>query len=99
MKARMMDILMLSVMLLFLIKLAFAEPYGPTLITVDQSSRANFSASAKQIGAQAGNVTQLTISTQVATRRWQGYYGNITGGIALDDAQSNTMGPKRKRKN
>ncbi len=41
--------------------------------------------------AMAGNVTNLTINGISQTRHWQGYYGEITGTITLDDAQNWTM--------
>ena len=41
--------------------------------------------------AEAGNVTELNISATVVTRGWQGYYGNVSGTITLDDGLNNTM--------
>jgi hypothetical protein len=70
----------------------FAVPGGPEGVSVINSSRRDtFDAGAKQVDAQAGNVTQLEINASVITKRWQGYYGNITGTITLDNAQGNTM--------
>ncbi|MBU0756680.1 MAG: hypothetical protein KKF44_01325 [Nanoarchaeota archaeon] len=46
---------------------------------------------AAQVNAEAGNVTQLTLYGHSVTKRWQGYYGDITGTITLDDAQNWTM--------
>ena len=45
----------------------------------------------KSIEAEAGNVSELHINTSTVTRGWQGYYGNITGTIVLDDALNNSM--------
>ena len=41
--------------------------------------------------AEAGNVSELSMTASVVTRGWQGYYGNITGTIVLDDALNNSM--------
>lgn len=43
------------------------------------------------IEAEAGNVTALTIFGVSQTIHWQGYYGNITATIVLEDAQGNTL--------
>ena len=48
-------------------------------------------AGVRSIQAEAGNVSELNISSTVVTRGWQGYYGNISGTITLDDALNNTM--------
>jgi hypothetical protein len=44
-----------------------------------------------RVEAQAGNVTALFINSTRVTNRWQGYYGNISGVITLDDANNNTL--------
>jgi hypothetical protein len=67
-------------------------PYGPDNVTVVSSStRTSFDAGAKQVAAEAGNVTQLDINITTQTDRWQGYFGNISGWITLDDAKGNSM--------
>jgi len=43
------------------------------------------------ITAEAGNVTWLAITHLQKTRRWQGFVGNITGEIVLDDASNDTF--------
>lgn len=71
---------------------AFSEalPEGPTNITVLNTSRRT-PAAAKTLEAIAGNVTQLNIVGTTVTQTWQGYYGNITGTITLDDSMNNTI--------
>ena len=72
--------------------IAIAEPYGPDGITKGPSERrTSFGGDPTAVNAQAGNITQLLINTSVITKRWQGYYGNITGTITLDDANGHTM--------
>ena len=58
--------------------------------TVISSTRRQYVGS-KTIQAEAGNVSEIRINASVVTRGWQGYYGNITGVIVLDDAQNNSM--------
>lgn len=41
--------------------------------------------------AFAGNLTELVIFSVAQTKAWQGYFGNITGVITLDDANNNTF--------
>ena len=41
--------------------------------------------------ASAGNVTELVMSQTRSTLSWQGYTGNVTGTITLDDGNNNTL--------
>lgn len=78
--------------LVMLAAMALGVPYGPDSVNKVSDERADFSGvSAKQLDAQAGNVTQLELNVSMITNRWQGYYGNISGKITLDDGSSNTM--------
>jgi hypothetical protein len=43
------------------------------------------------IDAYAGNITALVIHGIGQTKSWQGYYGNITGTITLDDVNNFTF--------
>lgn len=62
-------------------------PYGVRSITYIQSSRANVSGYGRaNISAQAGNVTELDLIAVSTTQTWQGYYGNISGIITLEDS-------------
>ena len=45
----------------------------------------------ESIEAYAGNISQLTIFGRSQTKHWQGYYGEVTGIIVLDDAQNWTL--------
>lgn len=66
-------------------------PYGPNSLNVTESGRyANFS-DPIPLEAEAGNVTALTIHSTTVTKSWQGYYGNVTGRITLDDADNMTL--------
>ena len=62
-------------------------PYGLREVNYIQSSRPNVSAySPANISAQAGNVTELSLVGVSTTQAWQGYYGNITGILTLEDS-------------
>ncbi len=65
-------------------------PTSPDSITETSSGRWGGTSSIS-LEAEAGNVTELLISHRQGTESWQGYYGNITGTITLDDANNNSM--------
>lgn len=65
-------------------------PEGPTQISIINSTR-RAPQSAATLNAIAGNVTQLNIAGTTLTQTWQGYYGNVSGTITLDDASNYTL--------
>lgn len=68
------------------------DPVPPKDLTDEGDSRRNLSDLADEsVDAEAGNVTELTIEALSVTKYWQGFYGNITGTITLDDANNNTL--------
>ena len=92
MKVSTLKAILALLVLAIMAAMAIAAPYGPDTISRDNDQRrTNFDGGVKQIEAQAGNVTQLTINTTILTERWQGYYGNISGKVTLDDANGYTM--------
>lgn len=67
-----------------------ATPSGAS-ITAGSSSTTP-SGEASNHSAIAGNITELTIfSGSGGSQSWQGYYGNVSGGLTLGDASSNIM--------
>jgi hypothetical protein len=76
-----------------LVMAAADYPFGARGVTYIDSSRANSGSypPANITSAQAGNVTEITLNTITSTRAWQGYYGNITGTITLEDASGNVF--------
>jgi hypothetical protein len=69
-----------------------STPIAPNSVTPGLTSTFNASAYAPvSASALAGNITALVISGIGQTKSWQGYYGNITGTITLDDAQNFTF--------
>jgi hypothetical protein len=68
------------------ISITRANPTGPDILTRGATSNLNESHySAKTTTAVAGNITELSVDAITMTRSWQGYYGNITGEIFLQD--------------
>ena len=70
--------------------LAVTQPEGPSTLTVVNSTRRQ-AGSALTTQATAGNITHLIVQGQTVTQSWQGFVGNITGTITLDDANNNTL--------
>lgn len=68
-----------------------AAPHSPTELVNEGSDRRDVSSTGWAVPAQAGNVSELRINTSTITQGWQGYYGNISGTIVLDDANNNSM--------
>lgn len=63
-------------------------PLGADSVTVIQTESSNTSLyPPSTINAEAGNVTELTITGLSQTKSWQGYYGNVSGTIILEDSQ------------
>jgi hypothetical protein len=75
--------------------LAWADssiPYGIRDVTVIQTERSNVSVyTPDDVEAEAGNVTELQLTAIATTKSWQGYYGNISGQISLEDTQGNVF--------
>ncbi len=72
--------------------LAASNPTPPAEITPGDSSTFNESQYGLQsLEAIAGNITAITIYGISQTKSWQGYYGNITATITLDDASNYTF--------
>ncbi|MBT3464196.1 hypothetical protein HN827_03755 [archaeon] len=66
-----------------------AQPVGGSL-TEGESER-RVADNSKTHDAVAGNITALDITANQITNIWQGYFGNISGGITLDNADNDTF--------
>jgi len=67
-------------------------PLGPSTFTRGGDEKQDELAyPAGNTTAYAGNITQLTIHGITQTKHWQGYYGDVTGTIVLDDASNFTL--------
>ena len=86
-----MGFLALTVLLSIVV---FAEdyPFGAREVNYIQSSRPDVSSYPPgQIEAEAGNVTELSLVGISTTLAWQGYYGNVSGILTLEDASGNVF--------
>jgi hypothetical protein len=69
-----------------------ADPSAPSSLVEGSASTFNPANYALQtVEASAGNITGLVLEGISQTRAWQGYYGNISGTITLDDANNYTF--------
>ena len=66
-------------------------PQGPDELNVGTPTRKTDPGVKTDTKAWAGNVTGLNISAQSITQAWQGYFGNVTGIITLDDSYNRTL--------
>jgi hypothetical protein len=76
--------------LLISVGVVMALPTGPGTFSAGTPERRG-TPDAEQDNAYAGNTTRLTIDGETITRAWQGYYGNVTGSITLDNAANQTL--------
>jgi hypothetical protein len=94
-KRLLVGILLSGALIILAAVIVFASerfPVGPQRITEIQNERYNFSAHPPVvIQAEAGNLTEYNILAITQTEAWQGYYGNITGTIVLEDEQMYQM--------
>jgi hypothetical protein len=77
-------------MLIIAANAAFAAPEGAYNITQIASERRTPLGGA-QVSAQGGNITTLSIITKSQSKAWQGFVGNISGTIVLDNAANSTF--------
>jgi hypothetical protein len=68
----------------------FAEPTGPNQIN-ESPAQSRGTNSPYTLNAEAGNISALSVDATTVTQSWQGYYGNITGAITLDNTENYTM--------
>ena len=86
-----LKIVILATLTFLLVGSVSSYPLGAETADVIESSRFNQTIPPTQIDAQAGNVTELSLTGIAVTRFWQGFYGNITGTIILSDATGNNF--------
>jgi hypothetical protein len=67
-----------------------AAPNG-AVVTPGTSTRGDVTSPDPDSNAIAGNVTELTVSGITITQAWQGYFGNVTGAITLNDNGNHVM--------
>ena len=91
MKKKIFGAITLMFLLIIVVISVFADPVSPDQMTTVGSERRSVSSTGESIEAQAGNVTALNINHTRVTEAWQGYYGNVSGTVVLDDANNNSM--------
>ncbi|MFH1916368.1 MAG: hypothetical protein ABIJ21_03830 [Nanoarchaeota archaeon] len=73
------------------VRMALANPEGAE-VGVLNSTRGNLSGgSIGSVYAQAGNISELEINGTQITKAWQGFYGNVTGNITLEDSNGQQL--------
>ncbi len=83
---------MMTLAILMAAQAALADPSAPLSLNEGTGSQRNLSTlAAQQVSAQGGYVTPVNITALSITKSWQGYYGNVSGTIVLDDASNNTF--------
>ena len=80
-----------AALFLLLMPVAYAQPVAIDAIFSQTPERKPSSSGGIGIPSEDGNTTQMDINGTQITQHWQGYYGNISGEITLDDADSNTL--------
>src|SRR3990172_921160 len=87
---RMIELIIIALIIgIVLLQMVVADPIGAE-ITRGASSRGSNS-SVQTTDAQAGNVTALNIDQQRITDIWQGFFGNVSGQIVLENAVGNNF--------
>ncbi|MGV8150817.1 MAG: hypothetical protein ACP5NV_03765 [Candidatus Woesearchaeota archaeon] len=86
--------IILLVFIVFVLSISFfsyvnAAPAGPVITYVSNSTAAVSSGNRSQ--DSKGTITILTMSLNQQDYKWKAYVGNITGGLALDDANARTI--------
>ncbi|HLD86586.1 MAG TPA: hypothetical protein VJB12_00835, partial [Candidatus Nanoarchaeia archaeon] len=84
-------IVSIGIMVIILSILTSATPDGPNSIERGPSERKALSGGSSQQQATGGNTTPLNVNSDRITQRWQGYFGNVSGGILLSDASGNNL--------
>jgi len=84
--------LVAAAIMLFSAVFVIGDPLAPLSITPGYTSTFDGTQYSSQTEvAIAGNITALVISGLGQTQAWQGYYGNVTATITLDDANNYTF--------
>ncbi len=89
MKKQISFILFLLVSIAF-ISFATALPNG-AVVEAGISQRGDVTSPQQDDNAYAGNITELNVSGVSITQSWQGYFGNVTGSITLNDALDHVL--------
>jgi hypothetical protein len=82
--------ILLAISFVFAMGFVLAQPNGASTITsVSNSSGASTAPTSH--AAIAGNVSEITITGVSNSQSWQGFFGNVSGGIRLANAAGNVL--------
>ena len=84
-------ITIIVLLFVFTLGVTLADPNGANTVTQEGTSSRGTANSPQDAQALAGNITEITVSGDSITQSWQGYFGNVSGAITLEDASNNTM--------
>jgi hypothetical protein len=73
----------------FSISITNALPSGAGVNFINSSRYVNNDASSSNHSAVAGNITEILIDGSSTSQSWHGYFGNVSGGLSLQDVSSN----------
>ncbi len=80
-------VVLLSLLAAFVVK---GVPSVPS-VAVAEHGRHTGLPSSQVVDAYAGNATELLLTHEQISQGWQGYYGNISGNIILDNSDNQTL--------
>ncbi len=81
----------LLLLLMAKVVLSAPDPVPPQNVTLGSGGRFIGASSGFAMSATSGNITAISIAHVQSSQYWQGYYGNISGEITLDDGSNNTL--------
>ena len=80
---RVISVLVRVLIVLFILSyMSFAQQRQGANVSIGDTGKITES-SAGSSTAEGGNVTQLNLSVVISTAKWQGYYGDVSGDLAL----------------
>lgn len=83
------NVLLYAIVLLATVATAFALPDGANANAgTPQTKTAN---AADSVVAEGGNITTVNLNGESQTNVWQGFYGNVSGNLTLQDASGDVM--------
>ena len=67
-----------------------ADPVNATTTTESNTSYSGASSAGSAV-AKGGNITEVTVTVASQTSKWQGYYGDVSGGVQLAGSGGTTI--------
>lgn len=91
MNAKMKDLLFFGLILLSVFGILYTATAQQGATTTPGTPETAAEGTPGNATAEGGNITQVDLSGDTQTTHWQGFWGQVTGAIALMDASSNVM--------